>query len=400
MSPPDTSFAPSENIAKLKESATIAVSQRAKALKAEGREIIDLGAGEPDFDTPALIRRAAQHALDHGATRYTATEGTLALRTAIAARATVRRGRRETIAPAQVVVSNGSKQSLFNACFCLFGPGDEVLIPTPSWTSYYEMVALSRATAVAVMGDPNDGFRVTPALLTAHATERTRGIMLNTPVNPTGTVYTRSELDALLAIARERGWWVICDEIYLRIAFDGDATSCLDVAESLDRVVIVDGVAKAYAMTGWRIGWTISAAPLAKAMAAFQSHTTFNAAAVSQAGAAAALTLGEPVELVVRAMVEQFRARRDAAMAILAEEPTIRVIPPEGAFYLFIQAPGAGRVSDAGTVFAAQLLEKHNVAVVPGAAFLAPDWIRVAYSTDIDQVKTAMRRIVTAFRAR
>jgi aspartate aminotransferase len=396
MTPLDSQFAPSANIAQMKESATIAASQRAKALRAQGRPIIDLGAGEPDFDTPEPIRRAAQAAIDNGATRYTATDGILSLRTAIAARATTRRGRGETITAAQVVVSSGSKQSLFNACFCLFGPGDEVLIPTPAWTSYYEMVSLSRATAVPVPGDASRGFRVTPELLESRATPRTRGLMLNSPVNPTGTVYSADELRALLDVAERHGWWVISDEIYLSIAYERPATSSLDVAGSLDRLIVVDGVAKAFAMTGWRIGWTICAQPLARAMTAFQSHTTFNAASVSQSAAEAALTLGAPIDESVRSMVEQFRRRRDAALAILAKAPGIRVIPPEGAFYLFIEAPGAGRVRDAGTAFASRLLEEHDLAVVPGNAFLAPDWIRVSYAAELGQVEEGIRRIVAA----
>ena len=401
MPPPDLTFTPSANIAQLKESATIAASQRAKALRAAGRPILDLGAGEPDFDTPEMIRRAAQSAIDNGATRYTATEGILPLRTAIAEAATARRTRvvpGDTISPAEVVVSNGSKQSLFNACFSLFGPGDEVLIPTPSWTSYYEMVTLARATPVAVHGDPARGFKVTPADLAAHATSKSRGLMLNSPVNPTGSVYSRAELAALLAFASERGLWVISDEIYRRICYAGEATSALDVAESRDRLVVVDGIAKAYAMTGWRIGWSIATPALTRAMTAFQSHTTFNASSVSQAAAVAALTGGAEVDKSVTSMVAQFRLRRDAAMAILATEPSIRVNPPDGAFYLFIEAPGAGRVPDAGTVFANHLLEEHNVAVVAGSAFQMPDWIRVSYATDLAQVETAMSRIVAAYR--
>jgi aspartate aminotransferase len=402
MTPLDISFAPSANIAKMKESVTIATSQRAKALRAQGRPIIDLGAGEPDFDTPEPIRRAAQAAIDAGATRYTATDGILTLRDAIAARATARweRGHAaETITAGEVVVSNGSKQSIFNAVFCLFGPGDEVLIPTPSWTSYYEMVSLARATPVAVTGDPANGFRVTPAMLEAKATPRTRGLMLNSPVNPTGTVYTAEELRAILELADRRGWWVISDEIYLEIAYGRPATSSFDVSPNRDRLILVDGVAKAFAMTGWRIGWTVSPAPLAKAMTAFQSHTTFNAASVSQSAAVAALTLGEPVNASVREMVAQFQVRRDAAMRILAGAPGIEVIPPDGAFYLFLKAPGAGKVPDAGGAFALKLLEEYDVAVVPGAAFMTPDWIRVSYSTDLAQVETGVGRIVAAHQA-
>jgi aspartate aminotransferase len=396
---PAKTFAPSANIAQLKESATIAVSQRAKALKAQGRQVIDLGAGEPDFDTPEFIRRAAQRAIDAGATRYTAVEGILPLREAIAADANLRWKGGDRVSAGEVVVSGGSKQSLFNACFVLFGPGDEVLVPTPSWTSYYEMVALARATAVPVVGDAADGFKVTPAMLRAHATERTRGVMLNSPSNPTGAVYSAAELRALLECCAEHGWWVLCDEIYIRIVYGAAAPSSLDVAPSRDNLVVVNGVAKAYAMTGWRVGWTISPAPVAKAMTAFQSHTTSNAAAVSQHAALAALTMHEEADAAVSAMVAQFAARRDAALAILRSEPAIQVIPPDGAFYLYIKAPAAAAGADPGSLFAGRLLEDADVAVVPGSAFLTPEWVRVSYAAEQAQVEEAMRRVVTVYRS-
>ncbi|MCC7195197.1 MAG: pyridoxal phosphate-dependent aminotransferase [Gemmatimonadaceae bacterium] len=392
---PTPGFEPSANVARLRESATIAVSQRAKALRAAGRAILDLGAGEPDFDTPAPIRESAKAAIDGGATRYTATQGTAELRAAIAAKASRRRG--ETIGPDEIVVSSGSKQSLFNACYCLFGPGDEVLVPTPAWTSYYEMVSLARATPVAVHGSPDHGFRVTPAMIERHATNRTRGLMLNSPVNPTGTVYSGAELRELLALAAARGWWVISDEIYLRIVYGGPAASSLDVAPARERLVVVDGVAKAFAMTGWRIGWSVAPPELTRAMTAFQSHTTFSASAPSQAAALAAVTGGPELDAAVAQMVARFRERRDAAMAILATEPAITLAPPEGAFYLFLRAPGAGRVRDAGTAFASLLLERFDVAVVPGAAFETPDWIRVSYATERAAVEEASRRIVAAY---
>jgi aspartate aminotransferase len=395
---PGSDFKPSANVAQLKESATIAVSQKAKALKAAGREIIDLGAGEPDFDTPAFIRAAAQRAIDAGATKYTAVDGILPLRQAIAAEANRVWPGDNKVTPAEVVVSTGSKQSLFNACFTLFGPGDEVLIPTPAWTSYYEMVSLARATAVPVMGDPERGFKVTVAMLEAAATPRTKGLMLNSPSNPTGSVYTSDELRALLTLAHERGWWVLSDEIYLRIAYGKPAVSSLDVAPSRERLVVINGVAKAYAMTGWRIGWSISSAALAAAMTAFQSHTTSNAASVSQYAALAALTMRNDADEAVTAMVAQFEKRRDAALAILRTEPRIHVLAPDGAFYLYLRAPGAGKTPDAGSAFATHLLEKAGVAIVPGSAFFTPDWVRVSYAADQAQVEEAMRRLVAAFR--
>jgi aspartate aminotransferase len=248
------SFTPSANLARLKPSATIAVSARARELKAAGRNIIDLGAGEPDFATPEFIRRAGQRAIDAGATKYTATEGILPLREAIAAQANaIRSPSLPPVTPADVVVSTGSKQSLYNACVALFGPGDEVLVPTPSWTSYYEMVGLARAEAIPVHGEAGRGFKVTPDELLRHSTPRTRGVMLNSPCNPTGAAYTADELSALLALARQREWWVISDEIYVPIAYDAPAARSLQLAESRERLVVIDGVAKAYAMTGWRL---------------------------------------------------------------------------------------------------------------------------------------------------
>jgi aspartate aminotransferase len=389
-------FAPSANIAQLRESATIAVSVRAKALRAAGRPVIDLGAGEPDFETPEFIRRAAQRAIDAGATRYTATEGILPLRDAIARWAGERGA---DVTPAQVVVSTGSKQSLFNACFCLFGDGDEVLIPTPSWTSYYEMVALARATAVPVYGDPAMGLKVTPSMLEAASTPRTRGVMLNSPCNPTGAVYSRDELAALVECAQERGWWVISDEIYRVIAYgDTPATSALEVAPSLDRLVLVDGVAKAYAMTGWRIGWAIAPRELALAMTAFQSHTTSNAAAPSQHAALAALTNREAAQASVTAMVAEFRRRRDAVLAVVRAEPELEIIEPQGAFYLFARVGDDRPARDDGARFARRLLEEHEVAIVPGSAFLMPGWVRMSYAAPIDAVVEGTRRLVSLWR--
>jgi aspartate aminotransferase len=389
-------FAPSGNIAQLRESATIAVSARAKALRAAGRPVIDLGAGEPDFDTPEFIRRAAQNAIDTGATRYTATEGILPLRDAIARRA---RDMGASVGPEHVVVSTGSKQSLFNACFCLFGEGDEVLIPTPSWTSYYEMVALARATAVPVYGDPSIGFKVTSRMLGAASTRRTRALMLNSPCNPTGAVYSRDEIADLIEYAQDRGWWVISDEIYRVITFGGGpAASALDVAPALDRLVLVDGVAKAYAMTGWRIGWAIAPRELASAMTALQSHTTSNAAAPSQHAAVAALTNREAADASVTAMVAEFGRRRDAVLAVLRAEPGLQIVEPEGAFYLFARVGEDDPARDDGAAFAQRLLEEHEVAIVPGSAFLTPGWVRMSYAAPIDDVVEGTRRLVRLWR--
>lgn len=388
------SFTPSPNVASIKESATIAVSQRAKALRAAGRSIIDLGAGEPDFDTPAFILEATKAALDAGATRYTAVEGILPLREVIAAEATRRRaGREAPITAAEVVVSTGSKQSLHNATFALFGPGDDVLLPVPSWVSYFEMVGLARANAVPVPGDPKIGLKVTPALLEQAATPATRGLMLNSPSNPSGAVYSAAELKAIADLAAARGWWVISDEIYGRITYGlPEAPSILDVADSRDNLVVINGVAKAYAMTGFRIGWAVSPKPVSQAMNALQSHTTSNAATSSQYAALAALTKTAEADASIASMVREFRERRDSARAILAAIPNLELVEPDGAFYLFFKAPG-----NDGTAFATKLLENEGVAVVPGAAFGTPEWVRASYAAAKKDVDAAMHAIVRAW---
>jgi aspartate aminotransferase len=390
-------FVPSANVAFLKESATIAVSARARALKAQGRKVIDLGAGEPDFDTPEFIRRAGQRAIDNGATKYTATEGILPLREAIAAQTNARWSGDDKIMAADIVVSNGSKQSLFNACFTLFGEGDEVLIPTPSWTSYYEMVALSKAKAVSVIGDPENGLKVTAAFLDAASTPRTRGIMLNSPCNPTGAVYSADELREILELADERDWWVLSDEIYRRISYDGPAASVLDLSTRRDRLIVIDGVAKAYAMTGWRIGWTVAPRAVSAAMSAFQSHTTSNAAAVSQHAALEALTNVDEAEKAITHMVAQFQARRDAVVKAARVAPGLNFVYPEGAFYLYANV-ATERGGD-GTKFAAELLEKHDIAIVPGAAFFTPDWVRLSYAAPSEQVITGVERLVELYQS-
>jgi aspartate aminotransferase len=386
-------YAPSANVSELRESATIAVSTRAKALRAAGRPVIDLGAGEPDFPTPACVMEAAHRALDAGCTRYTQVEGIAPLREVIAKRATALRG--ATVDPADVVVSTGTKQALFNACFSLFGAGDEVLVPTPGWTSYYQMLALARATPVPVTGSRQRQLKVTPDDLIRAATSRTRGVMLNSPCNPTGAVYSRDEVSEIVGVAAERGWWLVSDEIYRAICYDGPAESLLTVAGDWPRVVVVDGLAKTFAMTGWRIGWSIAPRALTASMVALQSHTTSNATTLSQHAAIAALTM--PMgEQASRAMVSEFKRRRDRAVAEL-KSAGVDVLEPAGAFYLFIRVGEVSSVEpDPGTRFAHRLLEEFEVAVVPGAAFGAPEWIRLSYAAPIEDVLEGVRRVITA----
>jgi aspartate aminotransferase len=387
------SFQPSVNVAQLRESATIAVSARAKALRAEGRQVIDLGAGEPDFPTPGYVVDAARRALEAGLTRYTQVEGILPLREVIAERATAHRpGTR--FDPAAVVVSTGTKQALFNACFTLFGPGDEVLVPTPGWTSYYEMVGLARAAAIPVCGSPDAQFKITTADLSRTATSRTRGLILNSPCSPTGAVYSHGELTALARFADERGWWILSDEIYREISYEGEAPSLLSVAPDIERLVVVDGVAKSFAMTGWRIGWAVAPPEVARAMTALQSHTTSNAGTIAQHATLAALSDARAARETIDAMVGELRRRRDAALELL-RGAGLGVIDPLGAFYLYIHIGSATPDDPApGTSFARELLEASEVAVVPGAAFRSPEWIRASYAAPRDQVLEGVRRII------
>jgi aspartate aminotransferase len=384
----------SANVRDLEESATIAVSARAKALRAAGRPVIDLGAGEPDFPTPEFIRDAAKRALDAGATRYTQVEGILPLREVIAARANERLGAAR-VTSNEVVVSTGSKQALFNGCFTLFGSGDEVLVPTPAWTSYYQILTLARARAVPVPGRREDSLKVTADALERAATPATRGVVLNSPTNPTGAVYDLDELRAILDVAQSRGWWVVSDEIYREISYDAPAPSLFDAVRDhgYDRVVVVDGVAKAYAMTGWRIGWSIAPPELARAMRALQSHTTSNASTPAQHAALAALSAAEQADAAIATMVSEFKRRRDAAAALL-RAACVDVVEPRGAFYLFLRVPARGDDPDAGTTFARELLDTRDVAIVPGAAFRAPEWVRVSYAAPMAEVTEGVRRIV------
>jgi aspartate aminotransferase len=383
----------SANIRDLQESATIAVSARARALRASGRAIIDLGAGEPDFPTPDFIRLAAQRAIDSGATRYTAVEGILALREVIAARANDRLGTAR-VTPAEVVVSTGSKQALFNSCFALFGPGDDVLVPTPAWTSYYQILTLARARAVAVRGKRDHSLKVPASAFADAATAATRGIVLNSPTNPTGAVYDLAELVEILQLAASRGWWVISDEIYREIAYEDGAPSLLDAVreEGYDRVVVVDGVAKAYAMTGWRIGWSIAPAEVTRVICALQSHTTSNASTPAQHAAHEALTNRPEADAAIARMVAEFRRRRDATVAIL-RAACVDMIEPRGAFYLFFRVPARANDPEPGTSFARELLDRRDVAIVPGAAFHTPEWARISYAAPMENVVEGVRRV-------
>jgi aspartate aminotransferase len=394
----------SSNVERLQPSATMAVSALAKRLKAEGRNVIDLSAGEPDFPTPDWIAEAGVQAIRAGATRYTQAQGTPELRKAIASVLSARAGR--TLDPAGVVVSCGAKHSLFNACFTLFGPGDEVLIAAPYWTSYPEIVTLARAESVFVSGSESRDLKVTPDDLEAASTDRTRGFIYSSPSNPTGTVYSLAELRGVAEWARDRGVWMIADEIYRPIYFGDDqeeAPGILDVPESsLGPFVLVDGASKAFAMTGWRIGFTWTEPEVANEMTALQSHVTSNPATPSQMAALAAYSNPERAAAAVAEMRKAFRRRRDLVTRLLGELlPEITYLTPQGAFYVFMRVDGVfpGHPTTA-THFCSWLLEEAGVALVPGAAFGDDRYARMSYATSDEVLEDAIQRMAKAIRSR
>ncbi|CAN5765191.1 pyridoxal phosphate-dependent aminotransferase [soil metagenome] len=392
------SFSP--NIANLRPSATIAVSTLAKKLRAEGRDIVDLSAGEPDFPTPEWICEAAIEGIRQGRTRYTPAPGIPELRQAVATSLGTGIPAGWDLSAESVVVTSGAKQALFNACFALFGPGDEVLIATPYWTSYPEIVELAQATPVFVAGAEERGFRLTAADLEAARTPRTRGLILCSPSNPTGTVYALEELAEVARWARDNDVHLVSDEIYRKIHF-GDAEGesapgLLDLEpESVGSWVVVDGVSKAFAMTGWRIGYSVSAPEVAQKLSALQSHTTSNAATPSQVAALAALTRTDRAAADIRAMVTAFRRRRDLVVRLFREKlPHLPVLEPGGAFYLFVRVDGefTDDVADSGA-WCSRVLEDTGVAMVPGAAFGDDRYARLSFATSDDVLEEAVRRL-------
>jgi aspartate aminotransferase len=385
-------FTPSPNLQHLETSATIAVSAEAKRRKAAGEDVIDLGAGEPDFLTPAIPAEAGIKAIKDGKHHYPSNEGILELRAAAAKHLSLLSGGRPVNAD-NVVVSNGSKQSLFNACFTLFGQGDAVAIPAPAWVSYPQIVHLTRARPVLLSGDPEWSLKVGVRDL-ERMLPQPKGLILCSPSNPTGAVYTHAELRAIAEWARERKVWIIADEIYRRIHYGpGPAPSMLDLPdELLESTVLIYGVSKAYAMTGWRIGFALAPQPVAKAMAALQSHTTSGANHPAQYAAAAAMS-DERLEQDVTRMVAEFRKRRDLLVSRFRKDLSgVEFVDPLGAFYFFFRVDSFGRVT--GTEFCTRLVGETGVALVPGAAFGDDRWVRLSYAAATNDISRALDRII------
>jgi aspartate aminotransferase len=388
----------SESIGRIKPSATIAVATKARALAAEGRDIIGLGAGEPDFDTPENIKEAAIRAMRAGKTKYTDVDGMPELKAAIVAK--FKRENGLDYRPSQVSVGAGGKQVLFNALMTTLNPGDEVVIPVPCWVSYIDIVLLAGATPVYAPTRLEDGYKVRPEVLDKAITPNTKWVIFNAPSNPTGAAYDRAQIKALTdVLMRHRHVWLLTDDMYEHLLYDGHKffTPCQVEPGLYERTLTMNGFSKAYCMTGWRLGYGAGPEPLIKAMAKLQSQSTTNPSSITQwAGVEA---LNGPQDFIARNN-KVFVERRDLVVAMLNQAKGIKCPKPEGAFYVYPSCEGAiGKTSSGGKTirtdedFVTALLEEEGVAVVHGAAFALSPFFRISYATDTKSLEEACRRI-------
>ncbi|HEX8485762.1 pyridoxal phosphate-dependent aminotransferase [Sphingomonas sp.] len=388
-------------LARISPSPTLAITTRVLELKRAGVDVIGLGAGEPDFDTPDFVKEAAIQAIRDGRTKYTNVDGIPELKAAIVAK--FARDNALTYTPDQVSVNVGGKHTLFNAIVASVNPGDEVVIPAPYWVSYPDVVQFAGGTPVIVAAGPEQGYKLTPQALDAAITPRTKWVILNSPSNPTGAAYTADELRALgEVILRHPDVWVFADDMYEHIVYDGFqfATIAQVVPELYARTLTVNGCSKAYAMTGWRIGYAAGASWLIKAMAKLQSQSTSNPCSIAQAAATAALD-GDQSFLAMRN--DAFKVRRDLVVAMLNAIPGVHCPTPEGAFYVYPSIAGligktapSGRVIDSDEAFVGYLLDDAKVAAVQGAAFGLSPAMRISYATADDLLRDACARIQQA----
>ena len=377
----------SQRAASLSPSLTLAVDSKAKQLKAEGQDVVGFGAGEPDFDTPQHIKDAAAKALAEGFTKYTPSSGIPELRQAIADK--FKRDNGLTYKPSQIIVSCGGKHSCYNVILATCAEGDEVIIPSPYWLSYPEMVKLAGAKPVILTTTDKTEFKVTVEQLRNAITPRTRLFILNSPSNPTGSLYTREEIKALGDVCVEKGVLIMSDEIYEKLVYDGaEHVSVASFSQKhYEHTIVVHGFAKAYSMTGWRLGYLAAPEPIAKAIDAIQSHSTSNPCSFAQKGAVAALT-GPQDHL--KSWLAEYAKRRSYAHQRLSSIPGITCVNAKGAFYLF---PNISRLGLKSSDFCAQLLEQEKVAAVPGIAFGADDYLRISYATSMANIEKGLDRI-------
>ncbi len=381
------------------ESETLAMSQKSREMRAKGIDVINLSVGEPDFFTPDHIKKAAQKAIDDNFSFYSPVPGYLSLREAICDK--LKRENGLTFEPSQIVCSNGAKQAVCNVLMSVIGADDEVIVPAPYWVSYVEMVKMAEGTPIVVHAEPENDFKLTPEQLEAAITPRTKALILCSPSNPTGSVYTHDELSALAAVlANCPNILIISDEIYEHINYLGHHESIAQFDELRDRVAIVNGVSKAYAMTGWRLGWVAAPQWLAKACSTLQGQYTSGASSIAQKAAEAAYR-GQ--QQCVKDMREAFRRRRDLVVSLIAEIPGLNLRKPMGAFYAFTECKAFfgktaadGRCIDTASELAMYLLDEAHVACVSGSAFGAPNFLRFSYATSEQNLTEAFARLKSA----
>jgi aspartate aminotransferase len=382
----------SSRVRNIAPSATMSIDARTKALVKEGKPVVNMSVGEPDFDTPAPAAFAGVQAIAKGNTKYTPAAGTLELRKAIAAKLMVENGLHYQ--PEQIVVSSGAKHSLFNVFLTICEEGDEVILPAPYWVSYPEQIRLAGAVPVIVSCDETNGYKITPEQLEAAITPKTKAFLLNSPNNPTGAVYSEAELRALGEVLMRHDIFVITDEIYERLVYNVKHVSLPALCPELSaRCIVVNGFSKAFAMTGWRLGYIAAPPDIAKAISSLQSHATGSPSTISQVAGVTALASFEPE------MVTEFQRRRDYLVRELQSMPGIECLVPDGAFYVFPNIRHVfgkelqGKVISTATEFCELLLEHELVAAVPGEAFGAPNNIRLSYATSFENIQTAVERM-------
>lgn len=383
-------------ISSIAPSLTLAITAKAKAMKAAGESVVSFGAGEPDFNTPGHIIDAAKAALDRGYTKYTPSSGLMPLRKAIAEK--LRRDNGLDYEPSQIIVSNGAKHSIFNACFALLEEGDEVIIPVPYWLTYPEVVKVCGGVPVYIEGKKENQFKFTAADLERAITDKTKLLIFNSPSNPTGAVYTESEVRAIAEVCERKGIFVLSDEIYEKLCYGGvkpfSIAACSEKMKEL--TVTINGLSKTYAMTGWRIGYLAASKDVAKAIDSFQSHATSNACSISQYAAIEALASPDSE---VQAMVDVFARRREKMLALIGEIEGVSAVKPDGAFYVMLDVGGLygksyrGRKIEGSIAFSDALLEGEKVATVPGISFGADDCLRLSYSISSEEIEEGLRRI-------
>lgn len=388
-----------DRMLKVEESPTLKVAAEADRLRSMGIDIVDLGAGEPDFSTPSHVVEAARRALDAGFTKYTTNVGIHELRQAIVDRYFEWYGVQYTAA--ETIVTAGGKQALYNASLALFGPGDEVITHSPGWPTIPEQIKLAEATPVIVRTHPEDGFRLHADAFLSALTPHTRGIIINSPTNPTGALILEEDLAAIAEEAARRNIWVLLDLCYERLIYDPVPHNlpAIMAETNRDRTVLCGSMSKAYAMTGWRCGWAVGPGEIVKACAAIQSNATSNVNSITQKAAVAALT--GPQDCITH-MLDEYRQRRDSMCRLIGDDPRLRVSTPSGAFYLFIDvsdllSPDGIRTS---AQLAQALLEEARVVLTPGEAFDAPGYIRISYATSMDRLQEGARRIHAFVRSR